>query len=996
MESDQDGSDQASLQREVRCWCLILVLVLGFGAVHAIAAGPRRNFQIEAGDASVMLNEFSRQSDLQVLFDFNVLMGMQTRAVRGNLQASDALTAMLAGTGLVFEFVNDHTLAVTHEVKKPPLVHRQERDLPRAPKAAPPAATPSRELEQVLISGSLDSGTTPLLGAQAIQLSRLDIDRSGQTTTEDLLRTLPQVFGGGPSEDTVLGREATTNSAKGTGINLRGLNAGATVVLIDGKRMAPSGTDGAFNDISNIPLSIVDHVDVLPDGASARYGGDAVGGVVNFVTRTNYSGAQSQLRGGTVTSGSMGQRQLSQLLGKAWDSGSAFLSFEYYEQDALQARYRAQETGNLTAFGGSDFETPYGSPGTIIAGGKLYPIPRGQDGTALTAASLKAGAPNLYDQDQGTYITPRENRWSVFGKANDRLNEDLSWFGEGLFTRRDIETVNTAGLPLSLVVTRANPFYVNPTGGTDPIPVLYGTAADFGPPVADNRIDTGNFSLGLDLDLHHSWDATGYLGYTFEKQHQRQYGHVSQAALNAALADPNPATAFNPFGDGSHTDAATLTAISSVALYDLDSSLKTVGVTAAGPVFPLPGGNVQATVGADYRLQSFNDLLSDATPQGGATRDSYDRRVAATFGEFRIPFVGADNALPFVRRLELSLGARYEHYSDVGGVGVPKVGMFWAVSPSLSFRGTWAKSFSPPNLPDLSLKDSLSQLVRLPDPQSSSGVSTVLARFGTNPYLQPERARTWTLGADFSPPFVPGLSLSLTYFDIRYTGRIDRAQIQPDVLQNPNFAWIVNRNFTAAERNAACTQSIFTGAAGTCLTTPISAILDDRLLNVALLATRGFDASGRYSTDTPVGRIELGLTGTYLLNYSQADTPTSPLLDIVSTQNNPIDLRLRASAVWTRGGFAATSFVNYDNSYRDTLSVPNRKIDSWTTVDLQLSYETGGAAAGWLSHVQFALSTQNIFNSYPPFVNNPVGVGYDQENADLVGRVVSFDVRKRW
>jgi iron complex outermembrane recepter protein len=236
----------------------------------------------------------------------------------------------------------------------------------------------------------------------------------------------------------------------------------------------------------------------------------------------------------------------------------------------------------------------------------------------------------------------------------------------------------------------------------------------------------------------------------------------------------------------------------------------------------------------------------------------------------------------------------------------------------------------------------------------------------------------------------------MTYFDVKYEGRIDAAQITPDVLQQPQDAWLVNRSYTAAELADACTHSVFYGAPGTCLTSQVDAILDNRLRNIALLRTRGIDAIEKYSVDTSVGKLQLGVNGTYLLEYSQAITPGSPLLNILSTQNNPINLRLRSSALWTRRGFGISSNVNFTNSYHDIQSVPNRAVNSWTTVDLQFSYETSANNLGWLGHTQFSLNAQNLFNRYPPFLNNPVGVGYDQENADLFGRIVSLDVRKHW
>jgi len=221
----------------------ILVVFLALHTATANAEGPEHHYELEAGDASLMLNEFSRQSDMQVLFDFNILRGMKTRAVTGDFDVSEALTAMLKGTDLGFDFVNDHTLAVTP--KKPSMFAK----LWHRAKTRSKHGDDDNGLEQVLISGADgNTGTQPLLGAQVINFGRIDIERSGLATTEDFLRTMPQVFGGGPTEDTVLGHEAGTNSAHGSGINVRGLNAGATLVLVDGKRMAPSGSAGAFDE----------------------------------------------------------------------------------------------------------------------------------------------------------------------------------------------------------------------------------------------------------------------------------------------------------------------------------------------------------------------------------------------------------------------------------------------------------------------------------------------------------------------------------------------------------------------------------------------------------------------------------------------------------------------------------------------------------------------------------------------------------------------------
>ena len=963
----------------------MIVASLAIHIAGADAAGPRRHFEIEAGDATVMLNEFAHQSDLQVMFDYNILRGMKTRPVSGDLEPSSALKAMLKGTDLMFDYVNDRTLAVVP--KQPSVLARIWRRM----KSRPQAAQDDTQLEQVLISGATDGGTHPLLGAQTIKLDRIDIDQSTASTVQDLLRTLPEVFGGGPNPDTVLGREAQSNLARGSGVNLRGLDAGATLILIDGRRLAPSGTAGAFEDVSNIPLSIIDHVDVLPDGASAKYGGDAVGGVVNFVTRRNFNGTFSQARDGSVTQGQMGERQFSQLFGNTRDSGSDLFSFEYFERDALQSHDRWQYTNNLTPYGGSNFDQPYGYPGTITDGTHFWPLTKGLTGVP---GNLQQGAPNLYDQYLNTDVTPNEQRWSVFGKENLKITSDLALFAQGLFTQRKVDLLQSNTLPLYVQVPATNPFLPDLAGATGPLTVMTGTATYFGQPNSEDRIDTGNFSLGLTTATHAGWSATGYLGYAFEWQRAVGRGLYDPLALSTALADPSPATAFNPFVDASNNNPATLGAIEASDFSHVESTLKTASLGVAGPLGALPGGEIQASLGAEYRLQGIT-----VTHVQGSTIDdsgSLGRRIGSAFGELVVPIIGENNELGIARRLELSMGARFEHYSDVGSATSPRLGLRWSLDRNLSFRSTWAKSFRPPNLTDMVAKSSQSGILTLQDPYSPTGSSTVLAMFGTNTGLQPETARSSTFGVDLTPAFLHSAALSLTYFNVSYAGRITDAQFGPNVLGLSNFNWLVTRNVTSAQLAAACGQTVFLGVPGNCASSGVTVIVDNRLRNIALLKTSGVDVLGKYSFQGGFGKFDLGLNATYLFNYSQANTPESPLLNIVSTQNNPINLKARAMAIWSHRGLALSSFVNFQNSYRDTLSVPNRGVSSWTTVDMQISYETSGDTPGWLDHTQFVMNAQNLFNVSAPFLNNPLGVGYDQENADLYGRFLSFEVRKRW
>src|SRR5581483_4624197 len=175
-------------------------------------------------------------------------------------------------------------------------------------------------VEVVRVTGTYVRDEAPV-GEEIISATRADIEATGRATAADFLRTLPQTFGGGPNQDTHIGQEALTNSGLGVGVNLRGLGARATLILIDGRRVAPSGTEGQFVDVENIPLSAIQRIDILPDSASAAYGADATGGVVNFVLRKQFDGAETIARGGSGTRGDLQEYLFSQTFGKTWAGG---------------------------------------------------------------------------------------------------------------------------------------------------------------------------------------------------------------------------------------------------------------------------------------------------------------------------------------------------------------------------------------------------------------------------------------------------------------------------------------------------------------------------------------------------------------------------------------------------------------------------------------------------------------------------------------------------
>ncbi len=767
-----------------------MVYLLATALVRAAAADPEAppvEFHIEGGDATTTLTEFSRQARLQLLFDYNVVKGHKTKPLDGTLSPAEALRRLLADTDLDFDFVNERTLAVmqrkaaTGDGAKSAGQPKPAKRLSRQSKSNKlETDTPGGPEEVVRITGTYIRDKVPV-GQEIISAGRDDIDATGAATPADFLSTLPQTFGGGPNQDTYIGQEAQTNSGLGVGENLRGLGARATLVLIDGRRVAPSGSEGEFVDIENIPMGAIERIDILPDSASATYGADAVGGVVNFILRKNFDGAETILRGGSGTRGDLQEYLFSQTLGKKWDGGSGLVSFEFYDRGALPAADRTYAVSDLTRFGGGNFNTNFTNPGNIVSPftGQTWAIPAGQNGAHLTAADLVAGTQNLQNTYLGGQIIPSQQRWNLYIDWRQGVGDRMTVFTDLLLGHRDAsETVS--GAPAELIVPPTNPFYVNPTGMPGPVMVDYNFGKDLGPVSTDVGIDTLNATVGLDFDAGASWDISVYGSFVREKQNYVTINLVNTSAAELALADPVAATALNPFGDGSFTSAATLNGIRTNSRFWLDSQLQTADLTADGPIAELPGGPLKLAVGVDRRNQFFTTSTTASSSAPAMTGD-LSRSVLSTFGELVAPVFSDKNAIPGLARLEFSAATRYEDYSTFGDATTPKLGVLWSPSKGLSFRGTWSRAVRPPTLSDLDTNRNQAESVPLPNPTAPGGATPTLVWLGGNATVQPERATSWTGGLDFAPPWFSGLTLGLTYFNTVFTDRIQSTMLTTNV-----------------------------------------------------------------------------------------------------------------------------------------------------------------------------------------------------------------------
>lgn len=958
-------------------------------ASRPVQAKTTQPYDQKAQDLGPALAAVAQASGVELIAPQALIAGKTAPPLKGRYTADQAFARLLADTGLALTPVDGKLVL---------------RRVPVAPGETP--AGDAEVLSELVVTGTLIRGEAPI-GSNLIAVSRDDIDQAGQATAQQIVLALPQNFAGGPGETTsgVSSRNgAPFNTAMGSGVNLRGLGSNSTLVLINGVRPAGGGIAGVFADVSMIPASVIQRVEVLADGASATYGSDAVAGVVNFLMRDRFEGLETRLRYSSAD-GDAREVQAGLLWGERWASGRFVAAYEYYDREALDAADRAFVREDLRPFGGADYRRAFAAPGTIVVSGQSFALPQGQNGRGLTLAQLTPGVQNKADDYADTDVLPRQRRHSVYLSAEQALGERTRVFGQALIAQRQFDQRVLGGSQRAVSVSSSNAFYFNPLGGTGPVSVQYDFRGDFGAPHSNGEVRAYNTLFGLTRELG-AWSATLQGGFARQKEHYRidNYGPNS-TALAAALADSNPATAYNLFGMAGSTPAATRAQVA--GWFGADGAFKAAnaGLRADGPLFSLPAGVAKLAVGLEWRSERYSQVsasfLSGALPTFTPTAYPGTREITAAYAEARLPLVDEAMTLPGVRRLDLSLAGRVERYRDVGATANPKVGLDWRPIAEVVVRTTYGKSFRAPSFQDLRSGPTVTayQPVVLPDPRSPTGSSTVLALLGNAPDMGPERATTWTAGLTYSPAFAPGLRISATYYDIAYQDRIANVNanafnllIQRDVYRdvitdNPSAAVVAGYYASPQLRNASNIPA-----------SAITALVDLQNRNLSSVHQKGLDLDLGYRIAARAGDLVLGVNASKIFSIDQKVTSGSPVIDVVGTIGNPVDFRARGRAVWSNGPWSTAAFVNFTADYDNQTISPIQRVKAWTTVDAQLAYQVPSTAAR-LAGVRIALTANNLFDRDPPFVEQRTvlsAIGYDGEKADPTGRRLSIEITKSW
>ena len=881
------------------------------------------HFSIGPQRLSTALIEFSHQAKVQIIVGPEV-GDRKTGGVAGTHSIADGLATLLGGSPLEYRVVNDTSITIgiaavrdsvdAGKTGAAPVIENQEdiakseRRLARVDQGQASnvtaaeskdeetaAAKKNSEIEEVIVTGTHIRGMTTS-ASPTLVYTREDIDATGAISVQQFLQTLPQNFTGASESQigAIAYQGSTNNTVNGSAPNLRGLGTDATLVLINGHRVAPGNSDGAFVDISMIPLAAVERIEIVTDGASAIYGSDAVGGVVNIILRSKFEGAESRIQYGTVSSGSMRDIQASQTVGREWTGGSGVLSYQYSDQTPLSAASREY----------------------------LQSVPLPFD------------------------LIPEQVQQSAFMSINQEITPDFDLHGDAAYSRRYTHSSFTAGDTTQGFYTNFQPTLINSYSAT----------------------------LGSTFKLPSHSELAILATYSESDTNQAIY-QTSTLAPSAAPLD---------------------------FLFKTKSAIISLDANLDGVLATIPAGAIHYAVGAQFRKESFGNTflvpLTDNTFYPS-------RKVNAGYAELRVPLLGQSSESRADPVLELTLADRAEHYSDFGSTNNPQAGVIWKPSTSLTIRGTYGTSFKAPLLSELNPVPA--QVVPFPGalfnpvPGGPPNPNTLFID-GGNPALKPEKATDWTVGLDFKPIQIEGLTTRLTYYNLVFKNEIVTSQASVNtgnifVEQAILGPQILQRNPSSALIQQLISYPTYFNPFGIDPAT-ITALLDDRYLNTSTATTRGLDFGIGYKTTLRGTRIDTGIDGNYILAFDQRFTSTAPDLSVLNTTYNPTSVRLRGRTIVGWGPLSAGIFLNFTNAYTNNNVIPGAHVSSWTTADAIVSYEFGAAGVPF-NGVSVAMSVTNLTDRDPPYVANPNGysdITYDGANANALGRYFSLRLQKRW
>jgi iron complex outermembrane receptor protein len=802
------------------------------------------------------------------------------------------------------------------------------------------------QVQRVVVTGSFISRADKETPSPVQVITADDLKKSGYTSVSDVLRDITANGQGTISQSF---NRAFAGGA--SGVSLRGLTVGATLVLIDGHRMAPFplSDDGQrpFVDISNIPFDAVERIDILKDGASAAYGSDAIAGVVNVILKKSFVGTSLTAEGGTSQAGGGQTSHVAVTHGFGdldKDGYTAYGSLEYRSQNPIMLTQRSGEDWAKTNWapeGGQNW-----TPGAVNAS---LPIPRtiqpflynpagtGGSNTAANYAFYPGGCASLtaLQSAQCTFvdpwaqIQPKTSNLNVLGSFTKKLAGDwqVNVKASMLESKDAVETapatypagsyVGNTALGPGIVphqVGVINPFLVpaNYPGNTTGAPArIYGYVTDVGPRMDD--VDSKSYRLVAELTgTLGSWDMSASAGYTRINTTQTYHGYVDRTALYNALMSPTP---YMITGGNSAAANAAIAPVFSVTQTD---ELDFAEVRGGHELMAMGGGPLAISIGASFIKKKLNapdaaEFASGQTAGNTAYAMGSQTNTAAYF----------ELVAPVTKSLEFDLAGRFDHYDTYGNSSTPKAGFKWSPSKVVTVRGTLARGFRAPGPAENGTAGSSFSFNQVNDPvlcpggdPKAANVVSAYCSFApgyvqtTSPNLQPEKSKSSTLGLILEP--VKGWSTTLDLYSIEIDNQIVTAASLPGYV--PDFV-----------RGAPAPMTYSDGNGGTYTATPtVGQILyaTSGYVNAGKTKTTGLDVDSSYRFKLgELGTLKAGLTWTHMMSYTLTQNGTDYELagthgpTVISGDTGNPKNRAQATFSYDKGPLNVTAIVNWIDSY---------------------------------------------------------------------------------
>jgi outer membrane receptor protein involved in Fe transport len=889
-----------------------------------------------------------------------------------------------------------------------------------------------KTLKAVVVTGSLIRRVDLETASPVVMIDRQDIANTGKPTLGDVLQQLPSIRGNATNtqNNSNGGGVASPLTEGGDGasrVSLRGLGTGRTLVLINGQRMLNA-------DMNLIPQAMIERVDVLAEGASTTYGSDAVGGVVNFILRNDFNGAEVTLNDGISSHGDGQRHGFSLTMGRSTDKYSLAGGIDYNKYNAVPATRRDFSKAQLYLSGGQ----------VVVAGSSSIPAGRMQipdslagrfdcpatgqvtlasgDGTSLDDYRCR-NPDDTFNYAAFNYIQVEQKRTDGFILGSYNLTDNVTAFLDVFYNHTNSAGQDAAapvGTGDGLIIPSSAPF--NPFGVTFSQNVLPGDP-DSGYTFqtrltgAGTRIHPYTTSTGQAIgglrgrfgDSSWNWNVT--LNYGHTARTQRDENELSIPDLQAAI--DRGVNIFDQANNGEALSAGALT-----ATYEKFESLRQIQFGTDGELWSLPAGPMQLSVGGLYRKQTMNytvdpfavldpvtttcAILQEACGSPGRGSDN----VKELFAETLIPLL---SNVPGAYSLNVDLGIRASDYASAGSTTNKKIAIEWRPIQDLLVRGTISEVFRAPNLDQLYNGRSLVQPA-LNDPCVHLTAAELAAHAAACQYvpvnwngndvaqvntfysgarvvganLKPEHGKSVDFGLVYDPAWLPGLNTSLDFWHIYLY----------DTLVPIDGRTVVNACFD----NNASPFCAFIHRQDTTTRNPGQVfVIDTPVVNLGSLSTSGIDFTINYKIphvnfgSVNPGDFKVGLDTSYTSTFKNSATPGQPGEETIeyagtlSPQFGNIS-RWRAAATinWALGNWDAQWRTRYISSVTalqaDAATNASLPMASVVYSDLQL-----GVAVPTI-HTRFDVGVDNISDRRPPLYYQNGQVNTDTATYETMGR----------